>query len=36
MKVILDAEQIDKTLRRLAEEIAAQTSRADDPVIEVR
>ncbi len=33
MKVILDAEQIDKTLRRLAEEIAAQTSRADDPVI---
>jgi pyrimidine operon attenuation protein/uracil phosphoribosyltransferase len=33
MKVILDAEQIDKTLRRLAEEIAARTNRADDPVI---
>lgn len=33
MKVILDAEQIDKTLLGLAQEIADRVSRAGDPVI---
>ena len=33
MKVILDADQIDATLRGLTEDIAARTPRAEDPVI---